>query len=302
MEKQKERVFGSDNSVVFIPDGHRYVNSIGEDYMSTTKLIKRIVPEFPRFMISKKMAEAKFPGASEEIIKIEQAKILKEWDEIAKNSQDHGTGIHSELEQYDITGQIAADLEPIARKIRKYYENHHKHFNELLLYSDEFKMAGTTDKAVLRSGRGGQVVDFGDYKTNNRKEIQFDSSSNKNQKFSWNNKYLLEPFDHIEHCNYWEYALQLSLYGYYAESTYGIKVGKLDIFFIDRAKSFVNRIPVPYMRLEAKALLEWHKANPIKETKSKDEARHNVIDESGVVKKPKEIVKTNIIESDWDDL
>ena len=286
------RKFGEDDFVSFYPEGHRYLDKNGKEYLSTTKLLKTIEEPFNANMISMRMVNSKFPGASEEVLKKEQKKLLDLWETKRKFAGDHGTRIHYELEQYFITGNISEKLEPVAKGISNFYKNHYKHYDELLLYNELYGVAGTTDKAVLRSKKN-NIVDFGDYKTNVDKGITFDSHREKENKFTFENKYFLEPFNYVEACNYFSYSLQLSSYAYYAESTYGMKVGKLNIFFIDEAKSRLDIVAVPYMRCEVIRLLKYreHLRNSKKPT---GEIRNIMIDENN--KKEEKEKEKNVVE------
>jgi len=66
---------------------------------------------------------------------------------------------------------------------------------------------------------------------------------------------MLPPFDHLEDCNYIHYSLQLSMYAFMSQLTWGCRIGKLAILYIDNDLK-LNIYPIPYMRLEAKLLLE----------------------------------------------
>jgi hypothetical protein len=226
------------------------------------------------------MAEKRYPeGTDEGLLRIEQEKIIGEWEARRKFAADHGTRLHNELQQYFVTGEISEKLEPAAKKIANFYRHHYKHYDELVLYSEKHLAAGTTDKAVARSKKI-NVIDFMDYKTNIDNGITYDSCKEKENKFTFENKYFLEPFIHVEESNYFTYSMQLSKYAYFAETTYHIKIGKLNIAFVNEAKGTCDIIPVPYMRNEVEYFFAWREMM----MKKQNTGREVMIDEKKIVK------------------
>lgn len=252
-------MLGQQQHIRFVEKTHQYFDPQNKEYRSVSKLIQTIKPKFDREEISLRMAQKK---AREEGIPVEQAQgiILAEWDRKRDSSSDWGNFIHNGIEDYLNTGTTHKDLLPIGKQIASFIAPFYKYYPEAILYDSEFGIAGQTDLTVVRQRTKNSVVDFYDYKTNEQKGIYYDSilrhQDGKIKKHI--NKFLLEPLSHLEDCNYNHYALQLSIYAYMAERTFGIKVGRLAIIFINKQLK-ANLLPIPYLRYEVDALMKHHR-------------------------------------------
>jgi len=273
----KETVFKRLYDIAFDEDNHLYNNRNGDGYLPVSDAIKKL-SFFDRNGISLRMAQTQFnaQGKKGSVSKIKNS-ILKGWDLLADVSSEYGKLIHGSIEKYFTTTVFNAGIESDARNILKKidiesrvtvqkfqrlltslheeYEAYYKSFHEMLLFSHKYKIAGTTDYAGQRTKVRSRkpIIDFKDYKTNIIKGIEFDSIKRKDGNVKHTNRYYLAPFEHIEQCNYFHYALQLSCYAFLAEQTYDILVGNLEIKYIDANLNWTN-YPVPYMRDEAEKL------------------------------------------------
>lgn len=226
------------NKVKLEPVSHKYYDGMGNQYISVSALLK---------MIGEKFEDTPaYARASEE--------TRAEWKRIGQQSAGHGTRIHEALELYNQTGQILAEnaeFEPAIKSIIKEYGDYHRTLDEVCLYNDEYRIAGTTDKICLLSNRKDSDVDLADFKTNNRKGIEFVNAYRKR---------LYSPFDHLQDCNYVKYSFQLSIYAYFFEQLTGRKVRQLFIHFIPANDMMSHRkIPVMYMKNDVKLLLETYR-------------------------------------------
>jgi hypothetical protein len=224
--------------LTFDEGAHTYTDPNGEKYTSVSRLIQSITPPFPRDAISRSVA--KRDGRT-------QDEVLKEWDDKMHSSIARGNVIHNALEEYDKFGSIVDEsMESLIKGINSLFIGYTEKYSEEILFSKNHKIAGTADKVCYR---GKRIFDVFDYKTNESKGIEF---------FSPYDKFLLEPFSHLEYCNYVIYSLQLSCYAYMINmAEYGI--GRLAIIYIPASSSNTYRvIPVPYMKLEAEALFNLH--------------------------------------------
>lgn len=243
-------LFNNDRTVRFEEKKHQYFNdSTGDELTSVSRVIQSVSVPFDREGISRIMAK----GDPEK-----QKEILAEWDAKKDSSIDRGNWIHDALEKYAIDGSIEPELKHVAKQVRPILKEAYRFFPEALIYSMHYRAAGQSDLVVQRQRSEKSVFDFYDYKTNESKGIEFDSVSRKKDPVNHYNRFLLPPLDHLEDCNYNKYALQLSIYAFMAQTTYGIKVGKLKILFIDN-DLVLHQLPVPFLKMEAKALLEHHR-------------------------------------------
>ena len=67
---------------------------------------------------------------------------------------------------------------------------------------------------------------------------------------------LLKPVNFLDDCQYNLYALQLSIYAYFYEVETGKRCRQMRLLYYDRILKKFQIIPVPYMKMEAIAILE----------------------------------------------
>lgn len=249
-------LFNSDGFITFKEDTHQYFDVTGDEYGSVSKVIGKIKTPFDKATISRAIGNklAKELGVSSEE---GQRRILAEWKAKADSSIIRGNFIHNNLEDYLLTGSCDSSLKDVVTQLMTLLKGNYKNFPEALIYSPKYKISGQSDLVVQRTRSNASVFDIFDYKTNESKGIQFDSIDRRKAEPKHYNRYMLPPFDHLEDCNFIHYSMQLSIYAYMAQETWGIKIGRLAILFIDNDLK-MHTIPVPYMKMEAKALLDYN--------------------------------------------
>ncbi len=225
------------NSVYLEKDTHTYLDSAGRQYLSVTKFIAMLAERFE----------------DTHAYKIASEETRATWKAKGKFAADHGTNIHEALELYNKTGQILEsnrELEPAINSITADYKEYHQTHDEVCLFSDKYRIAGTTDKICTISNRRDCEVDLADYKTNIARGVYYHSDYKKR---------MYPPLDHLQDCNYVKYTIQLSIYAYLFEQLTGRKVRKLFIHFIPPGDMMQHqKIPVIYMKNDVKMLLDMH--------------------------------------------
>jgi len=243
------------DEIIYTDIDHVYKNLVGEQYTSVTRLIKSIKVPFDSRFISGQMAAKVAEDTG--VTKAEAQKdILSSWDETRESSIVRGHYVHDSLERYLTDGSFDKEMEPAVKVLGNILKEYTRFYPEQLLYSHKYKVAGRCDLILQRQkSKSSPVFDIIDYKSNESKGIVFDSINRKNVAIRHNNKYFLHPLEHLEECNYTEYALQLSIYAFLVMERLGFRIGKLNIMFIDN--DFIPHIiPVPFMYHEAKLLCE----------------------------------------------
>lgn len=224
--------------IIFNEDKHSYTDVNGNAYLSVSSLLNKLKPEFPREAISK--AVAKKRG-------ITQEEVLKEWDDKRDSSIVRGNAIHYAMEEFDKSGSIHEPTwEDMITGVNTLFAHYEEVYSEQVLYYVKALVCGTSDKVAYR---GKNTMDYADYKTNESRGIEYTSKYG---------QYMLPPVGHLEHCNYNHYSLQLSIYSYLDEMQFGYKPGRLFIIFIPpHDVNDWKQIPVPYMRSEARDIIQW---------------------------------------------
>lgn len=241
-------IFDKDDMVDFREETHQYFTKFGDELESTTRVIGKAKTPFDRDGISLRMARGN---------KAKQVEILAEWDMKKDSSIVRGNWIHNNLEDYLVKGTYDPKLQKVVEQLQPTFKEGYRFYPEALIYSIDHKMAGQSDLVIQRQRNQDPVFDFYDYKTNEAKGIEFDSISRKKSPIQHYNRFMLDPLCHMEDCNFNHYALQLSIYAYMAQLTWNIRIGKLTILFIDNNLE-LHKIPVPYMRYEAIALMKYN--------------------------------------------
>lgn len=258
--------------VTFQEEGHKYTNEKGEQYISVTTLIGKYKTPFDsdywstykalKFVLEKKGSWSHYKqraGGWERVVEfhkqnltmyeeeIRQVKqqFLQQWDKKGRDAREAGTAYHQaqettkRLEGHDTIGgkqfpvQSPTDLLALQEFAKDGI------YNELLLYNDYFKVAGTADK-VIKQGR---TIDIHDYKTSEEIEMQ-----------SFQDTRLKHPLQHLPACNFYEYSIQLSIYAWMLEVV-GYHIGNLAI---EHVKDNNRLHPVKYLRDEVQNLLSHY--------------------------------------------
>jgi hypothetical protein len=247
-----------DQLVKLEPVSHTYTDGVGNKYLSVSALLSMLSEPFQKDMIAGFVAKKR--GVSKET-------VIAEWDKKRNDAAVHGTRIHNALELYSDFKQVKdedLELKDAITSIIHEYSRYKECKNEVCLYSKRYRVAGTTDKICILSGRKDCDVDIADFKTNLSKPIQYFSEYKKN---------LFAPLDHLQDCNFIKYSLQLSLYAYMFEELTGRRVRQLFIHMIpppdvreDGSLDFSpllqhRRIPVYYAKTDVKLLLDRYEGD-----------------------------------------
>ena len=101
--------------------------------------------------------------------------------------------------------------------------------------------AGQID-LLMRNGQEYVVVDW-----KRIKELQTDSR--------WGP--LQYPLNHLPHCNYWLYSLQLNLYRFVLETEYGHQVSHMFLGIVHPSAAGPRLVSVPRLEMEIEALVAY---------------------------------------------
>lgn len=226
---------------------HKYTDSNGNEYISTTTIIGNYVPKFDKkYWAHKKAVEQ---GVSEK-------EILRQWDKIKNEACDRGSDKHNDIENaiknaskfkeaikyletresgMVVTVADIPNLIPIPLDIEQFKTATEHKYKEIYDVFDYYTNAGYTiyseigvfDPELLISGtidilciKDDQFVIL-DWKTN-RDGLKFESGYYKKDKTTipnqltnkWVRKYdkMLPPLNHLDECNGSHYTMQLSIY------------------------------------------------------------------------------------------
>lgn len=259
----------NDVRLIFKEEGHKYNDTFGNEYKSTTTLLHDYVPKFNKNYWLKK--KAKELGISEK-------RLAQQWQDITDEACSRGTKTHNGLED-GIKGSsmfkkavkhmirpdgemiTIADLPNININVKElklndfieltenkypkiyevlgYYTNSgYKIYAEIGAFLIDYLISGTIDVLCIRDDK----FVIGDWKTN-RGGLKFEAGYYKKDKTQKPNQltdnwvakkeFLLPPLSHLQHCNGCVYNLQLSMYAFMVETILGIPNAGLWLCHID---------------------------------------------------------------------
>lgn len=241
--------FDQPQKVYLQEEGHIYYDDLGNTYTSVSTVRKHFQQPFDALNISRAVAKSTGRDAQE---------IREEWRRNADDASGHGTIIHNSVQLYETKAIMPENPEiaELAKSLAAYFRNLYKfQYYEVTLGLTEQLIAGTFDRACIRGfkirdGKKVPVVDLFDKKTNKSKGIQFISSYDKR---------MLDPFDHLEDCNYIDYTWQLSIYALMIELIFGYIIGRLGIISIPPNNLMDWKIiPVYYAKADAQRILSQY--------------------------------------------
>lgn len=234
------------------PIEHVYIHrKTGVKYKSVTTALAKIEPHFDTEAVAEAIVNQADDVKKEKYIGMNKIQILDHWQQINDEANEYGTRVHELIETYLLSNKFYIPKDDFERRVLDAYEELGVDegvmvWPERIMFSAEHKLAGTAD---LKIDINDEWFDIGDWKTN--------------KEFNYFNQYgfktLLKPFEHLQDCQYSIYSLQLSTYALMCEMETGMKCRQIWIGYWDKKAETFSKIPVMYLKQEAKKLLDHHK-------------------------------------------
>jgi hypothetical protein len=246
-------IHGLFSNKVFLEHGfHRYYNSVGEEFMSFSKIYEFLAKKFNSELVAGKVAES--CGTTKQ-------DVLNEW----QDKTDNGTRIDKALELYAQTGQILMENEDIADLVKdviKEYSVYNRCYEQIVVYNDENRSAGSLDKLFLFTNRKDSPFGISDFKAFEKDDLHTHRG------------WLLEPFAHLPNTKYTKISFQLSYYAWHFEMLTGRRCKQLFIHLINPITKTHSKIPVMYMKNDVEMMFKTHgsKIKELLDAKSTEEA------------------------------
>lgn len=259
--------------VTFKEEGHVYESFPAVSWTSVTKVVEMFCPHFDeqeQALKSSRNERSKWFG-------IPVKKILALWELERNRSTDAGSWWHHKMELKAIKAgskvhrgkTIKVYVTPFVDgiKVAKDQVLTDGIYPEHLIYNEKIGVCGQSDLVFVADG----YVDISDYKTN--KEMKLNAYGHQ----FGNPQTMLAPISHLEDCNFYHYALQLSIYmKLILIKNPGLKAGKLELihvsFKVDRRDQFdfpvlaqdengyivqkITKYEAPYLEKEAELVLK----------------------------------------------
>jgi len=237
--------------IKFDEKSHTYTNTkTKQKYLSCTSFISKFEKPF--------VATEKLTAKTQKELGLTHEEVIAFWAKTNEVAKIRGSKIHKFLEEDFKKDRVVK--KPIKDKVTPYYSemelySYRKFFErirqnekdnyevmiEQILYSDEFEIAGQSDKVLIDTD-----ITIQDFKSND-KDLTKSYSNFKG------------PIDHIRASPLEEYSLQLSIYGYFAEKIFNKTVKELKIYHLRNSR--VEEIVLPYRKYDVLNMLHYYKEN-----------------------------------------
>lgn len=235
--------------IKLIHETHTYVNDEYPKcaYTSVTSMLGEYKDKFDEDYHAERVAKRK--GLTKE-------DVIREWHEIRDQANNYGHHVHSILERFLLAkNRLYSPRDEFEKKVISAFRvccelnklnllNHNDIKPEHIMsieFNDYLGIAGTSDVIEDKPNNTFNVWDF---KTN--KSFNYESEYG---------EYLHFPVSHLQHCQYNDYALQLSIYGVMYEKQTGRKMGRAGLFYWDKHEQTFTLIPISYMKREAEMII-----------------------------------------------
>lgn len=236
------------------PIAHVYIHKeTQERFTSVTKVLHSIEPPFESDAIAERISKMSDlnPKKNPKYIGMTKEQILENWQYLTDIANEYGTEVHETLERYLLAQKWYKAQTDLEKSVILAYEGLGidegvTMYPERIMFSEEHKLAGTSDLIIDHEDDYFTVADF---KTN--KEFNFISNFN---------KYYLKPLDYLPVCQYTTYTLQLSIYAYmYQLENPNKKWKESYLLYWDKEALTFRKINTMYMKDQAKKILDLHK-------------------------------------------
>jgi hypothetical protein len=243
--------------IKLIHETHTYVNDKFPDmkYTSVTTVLGKYKEQFDEDYHAQRVADRRG---------VTKAEVIAEWRETNRLANEYGTNLHAILERFLLAPhRIYSPRDEYEKTVINAFKKVCGDEGLTLINSDRLKpehiMSYEFNDKVGIAGTSDIIEDI-DYDKFN----VWDFKTNK--KFEYENKYgeyLHFPVNHLTHCQYNDYTLQLSVYGVMYEMETGRKFNRAGLFYWDKFSQSFKLIPVAYMKREAEMLIDHYKLKTI---------------------------------------
>ena len=240
---------------------HKYIHrETGKKYKSVTTTLSSIEPHFDVQGVSAAIVNQPDDKKQERYIGLSQQEIIDYWQMLNDEANVYGTKVHDIVERYLLANKWYYPEDNEEGEFEQKVIDGYNALNidegiavwpERILFAEQYELAGMSDLIIDIDD---VFFDVWDWKTN----IALNMFN------PYGNETLFKPFEYLQSCQYSIYSLQLSVYAYMYELETGKKCRCITIGYWDKNNTTFSRIPVMYMKHEARKLIDLHYYNLMK--------------------------------------
>lgn len=250
----KKNAHPRDANIEFDEPTHVYTICGNSNYKSVTTWIHDFFPPFDADKAIACMRKGKNWGPDNKYYNMTDRQIKEMWEQNGKEASETGTLMHNNIEFYynsePFTDGFTDTVEyQYFQKYLKDYQQYRAYRTEWTVYSKKYRLAGSID----------MVYHDPDFPDDDSKVVIADWKRSKEIKMfnKWEKGF--PPLEHVDHCNYEHYSLQLNIYRMIIEKYYGKTVSKMFLVVIHPNNDSYRVIPVRFITKEIMDMLKYRK-------------------------------------------
>ena len=225
---------------------HIYTIKGESNYTSVTTFVNSLFEKFNAdAIIDNMMSSSRWP--SNKYYGMTKPEIKNLWNKNGSNASEAGTNLHLDIEKYYNGVNVDNDSDEFKYflEFALDYKKLIPYRTEQIIYSKEYRLAGSVDMLFINSQDGEEYLDIYDWKR--VKEVVKHSK--------WNKWIQSDVVTYLPDTNYWHYALQLNIYKAIYNRSYDKKVRNLYLVCLHPDNKSYIRIPVVDLQEEVHVLL-----------------------------------------------
>ena len=239
-----------DNNIFLDEKIHQYHINGETNYTSVTTFVKNLFEPFNDELIIDNMMKSN-NWKNNKYYGMTKSEIKELWKNNGDIKSKQGTQLHLDIEKFYNNYRVINNSPEFSYflKFADKYKSLIPYRTEKIIYSQEFRLAGSIDMMFINSKEN--CLEIYDWKR--VKDIVRNSKWNK-----WINNDLIT---YLPDSNYWYYALQLNIYKFIYNREYNFHVKNLYLVSLHPDNKSYQRIPVIDLQDEVKQLLMQRKSN-----------------------------------------
>ncbi len=218
-------------------DEHRYFDGNGTEYLGFGRFYDLLCKPFASTPIA--MQKAFSMG-------VDKSVIIAEWEQKKELGSYYDNAL-TECAKNPLAMDKYPEEKELLKSVLNEYEWCHETYEKLVVYNEQYLIAGEIDKLGVTSHRKGSSFELSDVKVFEKDTLH--------EHRGW----LYEPLDHLPNTKYIKIAFQTSFYAVQLEQLSGRRCRALWIHQINPITKQHWKVPIPFLKNDVLIALEFFK-------------------------------------------
>ena len=242
LEKKNKHI--RDSHIQFDEKPHIYYIDDKKVETSVTSFIHNFFPEFNGNKIAELCVKKGRNNEKSEYFGMTKTMVLNKWEKNRVLAAELGTALHKSIELF-YNDEICDD-DIVNSQEYSFFKDFVKdndmipYRTEWEVYHEEANLAGSIDM-VFKNDDGSYSI----YDWKRSKKIE------KSSKYEFGK----EPLDHLPHCNFWHYSLQLNTYKYILETKYNLNIKDMYLVVLHPNFKKYQKVIVPNLQTDVNLII-----------------------------------------------